>query len=338
MKIKKRYLTIILLSIAFLLFVSVFYIVPSIVVREITHYKPYTFSSVLDYDSMRADYGIYGNDHPSDYGFKQVEDINFTSFYDHTKLNGWYMPTPRPSQACIIFVHGRTSNRLKTMKYLALIDSLNLREQYNIFIPDLRNSGKSQPAKTYMGYKFAEDLLGAIHILSKDKEQKHFILYGFSMGGMAIQELVGDPRFRKDLKKEHISIDRLILDSPLSNVKETLWINSKEVGLPYFMFDMAWRKFNRSVNGNGEKMRLSTLLKNVSIPVLILQSHDDRTTPAFVLQTELEILGPKSNIHVVYFSGTKHVRTFQNPEKMHKYIRTVSDFFKNSTVPGKNRY
>ncbi len=326
-KTKKRRILIWLLLFVVLLFLAVFYIVPAIVVRNITYYKPYTFSSVLDYDSMRTDYGIYGNDNPSDYGFTTMEDIHFTSYYDHAKLDGWYMPALAPSEKCIIFVHGRTSNRLKAMKYLALIDSLNLQEQYNIFIPDLRNSGKSQPAKTYMGYKFAEDLLGAIHTLNKNKNQKHFVLYGFSMGGMAIQELMGDPRFSKDLKKEQISIDRLILDSPLSNVKETLWINSKEVGLPHFMFDIAWKKFNRSVNDNGENMRLSTLLKNVSIPILILQSYDDRTTPVFVLQTELEILGPKSNLTVVYFSGTRHVRTFQNPEKMHKYIRAVAVFF-----------
>ncbi len=324
---KKRRILIAILSLAAFLVLLIFYIVPAVVVREITHYKPYTFSSVLDYDSMRTDYGIYGNNDPTDYGFKVVEDINFTSYYDHVKLNGWYLPALSRSEKCIIFVHGRTSNRLKPMKYLALVDSLNLEKRYNIFIPDLRNSGKSQPARTYMGYKFAEDLLGAIHTIRKNKGQKRFILYGFSMGGMAIQELVGDRRFSKDLKNENIIIEKIILDSPLSNVKETLWINSKEMGLPHFLFQLAWNKFNRAINDDGANMRLSTLLRNVSIPILILQSKDDRTTPVFVLQTELEILGPRDNLSVVYFSGTRHVRTFQNPEKMHKYIWAVSDFF-----------
>lgn len=331
---RTRWWLIAILFLAIIIAFSVFYIIPAVVVREITHYEPYTFSTVLDYDSMRTDYGIYDHDHPSCYGFQDVEDVNFTSYYDGIKLNGWYIPAKHTSDKCIIFVHGRTSNRLKAMKYLALVDSLDLDLIYNIFIPDLRNSGKSQTATTYMGYKFAEDLLGAIHIMNKDKSQKTMVLYGFSMGGMAIQELIGDPGFKEDLKKEKINIERVILDSPLSNVRETLWLNSKEAGLPSFLFEIVWSKFDRAVGGKGDNLRMSYLLKNVSIPVLILQSHDDHTTPDFILRAELNILDKKDHIRVVYFSGTEHVRTFQNPEKMHKYIRVVSDFFNDETHPG----
>jgi pimeloyl-ACP methyl ester carboxylesterase len=279
---------------------------------------------------MRSDYGIYDNDHPSDYGFQIVEDIDFTSFYDSTKLNGWYMPANQAADKCIIFVHGRTSNRLKAMKYLALADSLSLNTDYNIFIPDLRNSGRSQSAETYMGYKFAEDLLGAIHTMNELKGQKRMVLYGFSMGGMAIQELIGDPRLNPELKRQNVTIERIILDSPLSNVRETIWINTKEAGLPHFMFDIVWKKFDRAVGGNGNNLRMSYLLKGITIPILILQSHDDHTTPEFILQSELDKLGEKDNLRVVYFSGTEHVRTFQNPEKMAKYIYAVSDFFKDN--------
>lgn len=311
------------------LLLSLFLIVPRIVVRQITNYEPYTFSSVLDYDSMRRDYGIYENDNPSDYGFQTVENIDFKSYYDNTQLNGWYIPSKQPSDECIIFVHGRTSNRLKAMKYLALIDSLDLDDHYNVFIPDLRNSGKSAPAKTYMGYKFAEDLLGAIITMHMNKDQNNIELYGFSMGGMAIQELIGNPKLKNELDKNNIKVKHIILDSPLSNVKETLSISSKEMKLPRFIFDKAWKIFNREINGEGDNLRLSYLLKSTNIPILIIQSHDDHTTLSFVLDTELEILGEKDNIKVVYFSGTDHVRTFQNPAKMHKYIEAVRDFFTN---------
>jgi pimeloyl-ACP methyl ester carboxylesterase len=307
-----------------------FFVIPHVVVREITNYEPYTFSSVLDYDSMREDYGIYENNNPSDYGFQTVENIDFKSFYDNTQLNGWYIPSKQASDQCIIFVHGRTSNRLKAMKYLALIDSLDLDNNYNIFIPDLRNSGKSAPAKTYMGYKFAEDPLGAISIMHLNKGQNGIVLYGFSMGGMAIQELIGNSRLKNELDKKNIKINRIILDSPLSNVKETLWISSKEMKLPRFIFNRAWKIFNIELNGEGDNLRLSHLLKTTTIPILIIQSHDDHTTLSVVLDNELENLGEKDNVKVVYFSGTEHVRTFQNPAKMHKYIEAVRDFFSNS--------
>ncbi len=324
---KKMWVFIIVTLIVTVLLLLLFIIVPRVVVRQITNYEPYTFSSVLDYDSMRIDYGIYENDHPSDYGFLTVENIDFKSFYDDTQLNGWYIPSRQPSYHCIIFVHGRTSNRLKAMKYLALIDSLDLDENYNIFIPDLRNSGKSESTKTYMGYKFAEDLLGAATTMHIAKGQNSIVLYGFSMGGMAIQELIGNPKLKKELDKENIAVDRIILDSPLSNVKETIWVSSKELKLPRFIFDKAWEIFNRAIEGEGDNMRLSHLLRKTSLPILILQSHDDHTTPDFMLQAELDILGSKDNLKVVYFSGTEHVRTFQDPEKMQQYIEAVHDFF-----------
>ena len=67
------------------------------------------------------------------------------------------------------------------MKYLALVDSLELDSAYNIFIPDLRNSGKSAPSKTYMGYKFGEDVTASLLMLQQKLGQDTIILYGFSV-------------------------------------------------------------------------------------------------------------------------------------------------------------
>ena len=130
-------------------------VLPYIIVQQITDFEPHTFESVLNDSSRRANYGIGMNSKPEDYGF-QSEEINFQSF-DGIKLNSWYIPCKKPSNRSIVFVHGRTSNRLKTMTYLALIDSLDLDTMYNVFIPDLRNSGRSQASETFMGYKFAEE-------------------------------------------------------------------------------------------------------------------------------------------------------------------------------------
>ena len=157
---------------------------PYVTLHMITNYEPYNFERVFESAEMRADYGIFDNNSPADYGFA-FETIDFHSL-DSVALNGWYIMAKKPSDKCIVFIHGRTSNRLKTMKYLALVDSLDLDTAYNVFIPDLRNSGRSAVATTYMGYKFGEDVAASLLMLRNNFEQDTVMLYAFSMGAMAV--------------------------------------------------------------------------------------------------------------------------------------------------------
>jgi pimeloyl-ACP methyl ester carboxylesterase len=213
------------------------------------------------------------------------------------------------------------------MKYLALVDSLHLDTLYNIFIPDMRNSGESDPATTYMGYKFAEDIASSILMLSEKKNQKRFTVYGFSMGAMASMTLVGRPDLQELLGQHQLSVEKLILDSPLSNVQETLWLEAKKMGLPKFLFDITFSKFDELVNGYGENLCISKNLEKFEKPVLILQSEDDTTTPLDIFKSEIDRLSSSPNIRVIYFQGPDHVRMWQDERTQLKYMATCKAFF-----------
>jgi len=304
--------------------IAIYMFIPGFVLAMITDYEPYTFDKVFNSPKLCQEYGINDCRSPLDYGYT-FEEIAYKSL-DGTQLNGWYVPSSRNSSKTIAIIHGRTSNRLKTMKYLALVDSLQLDTAYNIFIPDLRNSGKSAPSKTYMGYKFGEDVLASLLMLKKRYQQDTMALYGFSMGAMAIANVSGRSDLAERVDQEQIVIERIILDSPLSNVKETLSIQSSSVPGAGIFFERAFTLYSREINDFGEKMSLSNLLPQ-DIPILILQSKDDRLTLYQFLEIEIEHMTEFDLLTVKYFEGPDHVRLYQDKETDSEYTETVRQFF-----------
>lgn len=297
--------------------------IPRAAFKLITDYRPYTHEKIFGDSEMCTDYGINNCKSPEDYGYSSVEQ-DYVSL-DSLALNGWFIEAKKPSNKCIVIIHGRTSNRLKTMKYLALVDSLDLDTAYNVFIPDLRNSGKSSPSKTYMGYKFGEDVTATLLMLRERFAQDTTILYGFSMGAMAVSNALGRPELNTLLEKNQIVVEKVILDSPLANVKETLRDQSSEVLFGGIYFPEIFRHYSESIDGFGEQMRLSKLLP-ASTPVLILQSKDDQTTLSKDLENELNEMLDYPKINVVFFEGPDHVRIFQDDRTRLKYLEAVENF------------
>jgi len=303
--------------------IAAHFLLPGIALDIITNYEPYTFEKVLGNPDMRVNYGIGDYESPNDYGY-DFNDIDYISL-DGTALNGWYINAKKPRGKCMVIIHGRTSNRLKTMKYLALVDSFHLDTAYNIFIPDLRNSGKSAKAKTLMGYKFGEDVAASLIMLNKQYHQDTMLLYGFSMGAMAIANVVGRPELSSMIEEKDIHIEKIILDSPLANVKETLRDQTSSIPLSSIYFERIFHLYSNQINGFGEHMRLSELLPK-NIPTLVLQSRDDHLTLIKNLEAEIQTMKDYSHLKVCYFEGPDHVRIFQDTTTKINYLQSVEAF------------
>ena len=319
---KKKILTG-LMVITLIVIAGFHFMLPVVALDFITNYEPYTFEKVLSNPEMCIDYGINDCKTPKDYGFV-FEEIDYVSL-DATSLNGWYMNALKPSTKCLLIIHGRTSNRLKTMKYLALVDSFDLDTAYNIFIPDLRNSGKSAKAKTLMGYKFGEDVTASLLMLHQKFKQDTVMLYGFSMGAMAIANAMGRPELKSKIMEKGIHIEKIILDSPLSNVMSTLRDQTAQVPFSDFYFNQIFDRYSNHINGFGENMRLSKLIPK-NIPTLILQSKDDRLTLSKNLDSELQNMQDYNSLYVTYFEGPDHVRLFQDTTTRSKYLQAFYKF------------
>lgn len=319
----KKILIGILLFLLLLISVGFFY-VPRYTLEMITEYEPFTFERVLGDSTWIAEYEIGEYDHPEDFGYVNSEEVAFESAMDGLKLNAWYVPATTPTDSTIFLIHGRTSNRLKTMKYLELFKDKGLDSLYNVFIADMRNSGKSENASTYMGYKFAEDLAGGLKYLSEEKGQKHFILYGFSMGAMATFTFFG----RDDLDASAYDIRKIIVDSPLTDVETLLRENASGMGLPDFLIDNTMEDLNEKTNNYASKLKMGPQMKNVDIPMLIIQSNHDQTTPARHTKEQLTMLQDQK-VTTWFMDSAHHVKLYTHPKYRETYADKVNDFIRN---------
>ena len=282
-----------------------------------------TFESVFNNDTLLSQhYHIENHRDPGDYGYENWEEVSYPSSFDDIQLNGWFVQSSK-SDSCILLIHGRGANRLKPMKYLALFRDTGLDSLYNFFIPDLRNSGKSQSSETAMGYESAEDILASIQFAHREFGQTSFIPYAFSMGAQASAVLLDREDIKEELSKMDVQLLKIIFDSPLSNVYENILYESKKISVPGFLFEAAISGFDETVDGYVDRMKFSTSLKNIPYPVLILQSKEDEATPWYVLEKEL---GNLPEVELQLFENGPHVGMFVMEEHKEVYTSTVVKF------------
>jgi hypothetical protein len=299
-------------------------------------FEPHTLESVYNNeDLIKEHYYIEGKKTPADYGFENYEEIQYSSVYDTAiQLTGWMVHSAASDTApCVILSHGRTSNRLKPMKFLELFQSMGLDTTYNFFIPDFRNSGNSSPARTAFGNKFAEDLTATCLMLNNRFQTKDLTLYAFSMGAMAAGVMVWRDDLRTKLEKENIIINKMIFDSSLSNMKAILEKKGKEMSLPNSILNGAFEKMAQEITddkGNSvfDKMHFSELLKDVETPILFLHNEADNPTPFEILQAELKALN-QPNFKLESFEnevGAEEVHVRMVIHYRERYEKVVKDF------------
>ncbi len=249
-----------------------------------------------------------------EYEYKSIDGLN---------LYGWLIKKENATKT-IILLHGRHNNRIFCLKFLQLFLDMNLSEEYNIFIPDLRNSGKSDISKTAFGYYFSKDIYSTVKFLKDKFSYNNFILYGFSQGAMGAAAMLYF--FKEELKKENIKVEKLILDSPVSNIKKIILKNSYIFGIrvPYFISLYTLKKLDIDIDDNLNKMKLSELLGIV--PTLILQSEKDEVTPFEFMEEEYNQLDEEvlKKIRFKAFRKGQHVRIYLVYKQ--EYTKVVNDF------------
>ncbi len=304
-------------------FFAIAYMAIRYFLNQIEKYPRITLEEIYDSKKLRQKYNIEDKINPLDYGFNYKE-VAYKS--DKINLYGWLIENKNSNKA-IIMSHGRGANRLATLQYLQLLKDLDISKEYNIFIPDLRNSGKSDVAKTFMGYCFGRDIYHTIEMLNDNYKIDRFILYGFSQSG--IGSAIAAKFYNDDLRKKNIKIDKMILDSPVSNVRKKIKEDATKKKIPKFIISVVIRVFNLRVGGKLNKMHLSYLLRR--IPTLLLQSKKDGATTYGMLISEYNEIAQNSNIKLKVFESGTHTRIY--PDYVDEYTETVR-LFLNTNVSG----
>jgi hypothetical protein len=225
----------------------------------------------------------------------------------------------------MIISHGRGVNRLAALQYLGMFKDIGLDKEYNFFIPDLRNSGKSDVARTKMGYCFGQDIFHTMEMLKERFGKNNFTLYGFSQGGMG--SAIASKMYVKVLRKKGIVIEKLILDSSISNIRKRIKEDAKKRRVPKFIVSVIVRIFNFRVGSHLDKLKLSYLLKR--IPTLIIQSKNDKATTYGMLMEEYNELAQNEHIRLKVFEKGSHTRIYADPDCKDEYAKAVKEFLVN---------
>lgn len=301
--------------------------------------KMYILDKILKYPKKTIDQSIKdvmksknrlisGKYSPIVFGM-QYSEISYKSI-DGVNLYGWYIKRSETPEKTIILVHGRGNNRIFCLKFLQIFLDIDKDKKYNIFIPDLRNSGKSDEAITAFGYFFARDVYSTLKMLKEKYCLDKFILYGFSQGAMGVAACA--KLFCENLKNENIKIDKIILDSPVSNIIEIIAYHAKIFNkrVPKLILLPAFMSLNKIVDKNLSKMRLSYLLGVV--PTLIIQSQKDRVTPFSIVKKEYEKLDEEKRKLTRFkaFRKGQHVRIYL--EYKEEYTQTINKFLESEKI------
>ena len=293
-------------------------------VSMVRNYEPMTLSDIVDNDSLRPDYFIHGFEDPLEYG-NAYDDVAFSS--EGFNLFGWYIPAKDSSSTkTIMMIHGRGANRLRPLNRFQVLKDIGADSSYNIFFPDLRNSGISDASKTDLGYNHATDIVNSMFFLNETYGQDTFMIWGQSQGGMATAISVNREDLVTRFDDAGFTLERLILECPLSTAEGSVMHDATvKMGLPAFLVNMAlWTWDTVHLDGYLSEMKMSKLIPGAKVPVLVIQGEVDYWTPTHLLQQELDPM--PSNATLEMFKTGGHVRIYDQPENVERYTRIVGEF------------
>lgn len=215
-----------------------------------------------------------------------------TLYCKEEKLNGWFIKTDSLcSKGTVVLAHGYNASKM-TMLDRAMFFRNN---GYNTLLFDFRGVGDSDGNQTTIGYREPENIKTIYEYLISKKEE-NVILFGTSMGSVAIMKAIND-------YTEYIRPKAIILECPYGTMLQTVKNRFKIMNLPEWIaypFTF-WGGF---INGfNAFNLNPIDFAKTIDTPTLLIRGEKDNRVS-------------KSEIDSIYknLKGYKSIKTYLNSE------------------------
>ncbi|MEW6527990.1 MAG: alpha/beta hydrolase [Spirochaetota bacterium] len=188
------------------------------------------------------------------------QDVEFKNDEGLT-LRGWFVPGK--SKKAIIMVHGITADRKEGLRWVKALHNAG----YTLMLFDLRNHGKSDKAKTGMGYYEKNDVIAAVDFL-QSKGYKNIGVFGVSMGAStAIQAMANDKRIQAG-----------VFEAAFANLGDLLAeIAKRDFGLPRFpIINAVMWVYSMRLGADANAINPEDFIGNISPrPVFIIHCDSD---------------------------------------------------------------
>lgn len=187
---------------------------------------------------------------------------------DGVKLKAWWMPSTKPSNKAVVFVHGRGGSRNIGMRYATMFHQAG----FHMFALDLRRFGQSQRVQSTMGYHEQKDVTAAINFVASQKGVQHIGVFAFSMGASTSMMVMA-----KDKR-----IQAGVFEGPFASAERVLIENAKSrYGLPkYPLIPMVFQLVNwRAKIDLSAVNPLAVIAKIAPRAVYIIHHEGDHQVP-----------------------------------------------------------
>ncbi|MCC3153944.1 alpha/beta hydrolase [Hymenobacter sp. BT770] len=137
-------------------------------------------------------------------------------------LEAWYArPDSGRARGTVALFHGYTSSKSHLTHEAGYFRRLG----YNVLLVDQAGNGNSAGFETTVGYREADDVVAAVHYLRTRHPADSLILYGVSMGAVAILRAEAELGVRPSAN---------ILECPYGNMRQTAYNRFASMHLPGF--------------------------------------------------------------------------------------------------------
>jgi dipeptidyl aminopeptidase/acylaminoacyl peptidase len=255
-------------------------------VDEERGYKPYCFTPEMyagwDYEAVNYDRAA-DEDLPwvDAAGAREAKDVEDAYDVDCGDLRGtagddivtpdgihvaaWYIPAANPTDTTILVVHGNPANKSDALRYAAF-----LHDDYNLLLPDLRNSSRSTGDLSTTGIHEYQEVEAILDWLVETKAPDHIGALGDSGGAAAILKAA-----RNDQR-----VEAIVSDSVHARLATEVGAEMGNQSPPHPMYPGLWgiqlAFWIRSGHGVNEADPIISVASLGDRPYLIIHGTDDR--------------------------------------------------------------
>ncbi len=212
----------------------------------------------------------------------------YINSYDNLKLHASILEN-NSSNIFVILIHGYSTDSTY-MEDRA--DVFYKRKEYNVLLPDLRASGKSEGKYIGMGWLDRLDILKWIEYINNNYPNKKIILYGVSMGAATVMMTLGEnPK----------NVIAAIEDCGYSSVEEQLSYEIKKIfklgKFPIIYISSIICKIKAGYFF--KEASCISQLKKSTLPILFIHGSNDSFVPTYMVYRLFDSYEGKKDILVV---------------------------------------
>lgn len=227
------------------------------------------------------------------------------------KITCWMIRTDSVAKGTVILFHGYGGEKS------SMLDKANilLGQGYNTMLVDFMGAGQSEGYQTTIGFKEAKDVKTCYDYLQQ-KQEKNIILFGTSMGAVAIMKAINDYALQPS---------GIIIECPFGTMYQTVCARFKMLHVPSFPMAGLLLFWGSIENGFwGFSHNPETYAAAIKCPALLLYGEKDEKVSCKEINAIYNNLSGLKILKTYPYSG--HENYLQRYRE--KWTKDVDDFLK----------